>query len=422
MPNFSLIHTLVGDFIRSMKVFEGKLYALGGSKIYVYDGSSWNESHDLGLNIGKSLFVYNDELYASFGNPYLTVIKYDGESWANDFSDSGLSAHNVAKFAEFGGNLYLVANGDQGQGQSPGKLYKREAGVWTTELTLTIAPHSITPHGVDLLIGLTGKIIRLDETEYLAETAHAMLSVGALLYYADNNSREIRTWDGSQGAVINNYPDDLLATFYEIVEWNGKIYFSGRVLQDAQSTDLAILVEVENGLFVSEQFFPAPSASNASYIFSAEVFQGYLFLPLSYTFLQEQQLNSAADILKSDVSSCALNIDLVDVQGDDVTITASGGTGLEYSIDGETWQGSNQFLDLVDGDYIAYVRDSSGCMDQEPFSIDTVPPQNTGYKAWTTLEQYRADTGVATGLTKPNDPEDPDYVPPEFDPDTCPLP
>jgi hypothetical protein len=47
---------------------------------------------------------------------------------------------------------------------------------------------------------------------------------------------------------------------------------------------------------------------------------------------------------------------------------------------------------------------------------------NTGYKAWATLEQYRADTGLITGLIKPNDPDDPDYVPPVFDTNSCPLP
>lgn len=47
---------------------------------------------------------------------------------------------------------------------------------------------------------------------------------------------------------------------------------------------------------------------------------------------------------------------------------------------------------------------------------------NTGYKAWATLEQYNVATGVATGTTKPNDPGDPDYVAPVYDPATCPLP
>lgn len=46
---------------------------------------------------------------------------------------------------------------------------------------------------------------------------------------------------------------------------------------------------------------------------------------------------------------------------------------------------------------------------------------NTGYKGWTTLEQYDRATGVATGLTKINSPDDPNYVAPTKDTDTCPL-
>lgn len=60
-----------------------------------------------------------------------------------------------------------------------------------------------------------------------------------------------------------------------------------------------------------------------------------------------------------------------------------------------------------------------------PFDLVTkadVVEVNTGYKAWTTLEEYQPDTGLATGNTKPNDPEDPDYVGPVYDTDYCPLP
>jgi hypothetical protein len=51
-----------------------------------------------------------------------------------------------------------------------------------------------------------------------------------------------------------------------------------------------------------------------------------------------------------------------------------------------------------------------------------MPTQNTGMKAYATLEQYSVTTGLATGITKPNDPGDPDYVPPVEDLTTCPLP
>lgn len=47
---------------------------------------------------------------------------------------------------------------------------------------------------------------------------------------------------------------------------------------------------------------------------------------------------------------------------------------------------------------------------------------NTGRKIVTTLKQYNVTTATYTGLTKPNVPGDPDYIPPVTDTDTCPLP
>jgi subtilisin-like proprotein convertase family protein len=50
------------------------------------------------------------------------------------------------------------------------------------------------------------------------------------------------------------------------------------------------------------------------------------------------------------------------VLSDDITVTASGGTGaLEYSINGMSFQQSNEFLDLANGVYTVTVRDENGC-------------------------------------------------------------
>lgn len=48
--------------------------------------------------------------------------------------------------------------------------------------------------------------------------------------------------------------------------------------------------------------------------------------------------------------------------------------------------------------------------------------QNTGKKAWTTLQEYNTGTNQSTGTTKPNSPSDPDYVSPVVDTQSCPLP
>jgi hypothetical protein len=47
---------------------------------------------------------------------------------------------------------------------------------------------------------------------------------------------------------------------------------------------------------------------------------------------------------------------------------------------------------------------------------------NTGFKAYTNLEQYYVDNGIATGVTKTNSISDPDYVAPIYDTVYCPLP
>jgi hypothetical protein len=47
---------------------------------------------------------------------------------------------------------------------------------------------------------------------------------------------------------------------------------------------------------------------------------------------------------------------------------------------------------------------------------------NTGFKAYTDLEQYYINSGIATGTTKINSISDPDYVAPVYDTTYCPLP
>lgn len=47
---------------------------------------------------------------------------------------------------------------------------------------------------------------------------------------------------------------------------------------------------------------------------------------------------------------------------------------------------------------------------------------NTGYKGFTSLEEYYTDNGEATGTYKANSPGDPNYVAPVLDTASCPLP
>lgn len=80
-----------------------------------------------------------------------------------------------------------------------------------------------------------------------------------------------------------------------------------------------------------------------------------------------------------------LSISSVDVEGSPfgamATIYATSGLTLEYSLNGTTWQGSNQYGGLLAGNFTAYVRDSFGCQKTRDFVVTeeqaskiTVPP------------------------------------------------
>lgn len=55
-----------------------------------------------------------------------------------------------------------------------------------------------------------------------------------------------------------------------------------------------------------------------------------------------------------------------------------------------------------------------------PFPTSLLIGGNTGMKGYSTLQEYNTDTNVNTGVTKPNDISDPDYVAPISDAVTCP--
>lgn len=55
-----------------------------------------------------------------------------------------------------------------------------------------------------------------------------------------------------------------------------------------------------------------------------------------------------------------------------------------------------------------------------PYPTDLLIGGNTGFKGYATLEQYNTTTNAPTGTTKPNDPDDPDYIPPFAEGTTCP--
>ncbi|GEM_PF-3806826 len=56
-------------------------------------------------------------------------------------------------------------------------------------------------------------------------------------------------------------------------------------------------------------------------------------------------------------------------RGDGAITLSANGSGLTYAIDNDIFQGSNQFTDLIPGDYLVQVQDNSGCGDQQKVTI-----------------------------------------------------
>jgi|GEM_PF-2498654 len=92
--------------------------------------------------------------------------------------------------------------------------------------------------------------------------------------------------------------------------------------------------------------------------------------PGTYTVVVTGQFGntvSTAPVTLSNPPALSIN---TSVACDDVTITASGGTGMfTYSIDGINVQSGNQFFNLPNGNYLAYVLDANGCTTTKQVSI-----------------------------------------------------
>lgn len=62
----------------------------------------------------------------------------------------------------------------------------------------------------------------------------------------------------------------------------------------------------------------------------------------------------------------------------EITVTASGSTGLVYSIDGRTFQSSNTFTDLAAGSYTVTVKNAAGCSKSQANVTITESGSNPG--------------------------------------------
>jgi hypothetical protein len=79
-----------------------------------------------------------------------------------------------------------------------------------------------------------------------------------------------------------------------------------------------------------------------------------------------------------------------------ITVTATGGTGLTYSINGTTFQSSNSFTGLAAGNYTVTVKSSAGCMGTTQVTIGTNNPC-AGVTITVTATKVDPTTGQSNG-------------------------
>ena len=86
-----------------------------------------------------------------------------------------------------------------------------------------------------------------------------------------------------------------------------------------------------------------------------------------------------------------------------ITVTASGSTGLQYSVDGNNFQTSNVFTNLAKGTYTVTARNANNCRQTAQFTVNegsTTPgPQFTAVKQ---LIQGNCVSCHAPGGSQPN--------------------
>jgi subtilisin-like proprotein convertase family protein len=142
---------------------------------------------------------------------------------------------------------------------------------------------------------------------------------------------------------INIFTNNLTASATET---------SGILCHDDATGEITVAATGLNGVFTYSLNGGASQSSN--------VFSG---LPAgTYTVVVTGQFGFTVSTNPVTISSPTAISVSTSVASDDITVTASGGTGvLEYSINGIAFQSSNEFLDLSNDVYTVTVRDENGC-------------------------------------------------------------
>jgi len=131
--NMSLSYNGTQEYINSLAVYNGKLYAgqgysTGDGDIYVFDGNTWTKSFEGAQEYINSLAVYNGKLYA--GQGYSTgdgdIYVFDGNTWSLSY-DGGQK--DINSMAVYNGKLYAGQGGGTGAGD--GDIFVFDGNAWS---------------------------------------------------------------------------------------------------------------------------------------------------------------------------------------------------------------------------------------------------------------------------------------------------
>ncbi len=213
------------DYIRSLVVYENKLYAGSGGDngiIYVYDGSTWSENFASPQYNIYCLAEYDNKLYAGSGGDNGIIYVYDGSTWSVSYENE--IETDILSLAVYGDNLYA--------GTYPnGRILTYDGSTWSESYD---SPEtyifSLAVYGDNLYAGtyLNALILTYDGSTWSTGYDHpfekgvySLAVYNDKLYAGTSLNGLIITYDGSTWSTSYDTPE---ATIYSLAVYDNKLY------------------------------------------------------------------------------------------------------------------------------------------------------------------------------------------------------
>jgi len=209
------------------------------------------------------------------------------------------------------------------------------------------------------------------------------------------NRYEVQNAKPDEGTPI--YMHLLGGTLYKVITQDTEPY-ANVVSQGWNDLELSVQVTDLSGYLENDGAYDISFLHGTGYVAKSPSSKGYTLddpdIPQrtginkaagNYTLSFYEPLTEQTKSISFTINQPACNLLITDIsttpesapgQNDgEATINATSGNTLEYSLDNSTWQASNVFSGLADGDYTIYVRDTNQtkCNAQQAFSITATP-------------------------------------------------